>query len=314
MLSCSIPGPTLGGSMRRRDFITLPGSVAAVLPLMARAQQPATMKRIGVLMGAFAPTDPDGQAALSALLTTLQAPGWTPGNNAQIEVHWIGPEVEHGNAEAAKLVAWAPEVPFCSSSSATDLLSQSTHTIAIVFAQVTDPIGSGWVKSHACPEGNLTGFTSFEAEVGGKWLDILKEIAPRVSRVTVLFYPETPAYVALWHRVEAAAAPLAIKANAAGVHDAAEIEQAIAHGCRASRQRPGGSSDASHQRQSRSHCGLGGAPSFARRLSLALLRYQRRTGLIRFRQSRSLSACSVLCESHSQRRETGRRGLFCGQR
>jgi ABC-type uncharacterized transport system substrate-binding protein len=217
--------------MRRREFLTLVGGAAAATPLWplaARAQQPAAIKRIGVLMGAFAPTDPDGQAALLAFLSTLQGLGWTPGTNARIEVRWIGPEVEHGKAAAAELVAEAPDVLFCSSSSATDLLSQSTHTIPIIFAQVTDPIGSGWVKSYARPEGNLTGFTSFEAEVGGKWLDILKEIAPRVARVAVLFYPETPAYVALWHWVEAAAAPVAIEASAAGVHDAAEIEQAIA--------------------------------------------------------------------------------------
>jgi putative ABC transport system substrate-binding protein len=212
--------------MRRRDFITLLGSAAA-WPVAARAQQPGTARRIGVLMGAFAPSDPDGQAALAAFLAALQGLGWATGRNAQIEVRWIGTEVEHGKTEAAELVAWAPDVIFCSSSSATDLLSQSTHTIPIVFAQVTDPIGSGWVTNYARPGRNLTGFTSFEAEIGGKWLDILKELAPAVSRVAVLFYPETPAYVALWHWVEAAAAPLAIKVSAAGVHDAAEIEQAI---------------------------------------------------------------------------------------
>jgi putative ABC transport system substrate-binding protein len=213
--------------LKRRQFITLLGSAAVAWPLSARAQQGKQMRRVGVLMGAFAPSDPDGQAALAAFLTTLQGLGWAVGLNDQIEVRWIGTEVEQGKTEAAELVAGAPDVIFCSSSSATDLLSQSTHTIPIVFAQVTDPIGSGWVKNYARPGGNLTGFTSFEAEIGGKWLDILKELAPAVSRAAVLFYPETPAYVALWRWVEAAAAPLAIKVSAAGVHDAAEIEQAI---------------------------------------------------------------------------------------
>jgi putative tryptophan/tyrosine transport system substrate-binding protein len=212
--------------MRRREFITLLGSAAAAWPLAARAQQPGRRRRIGVLMGAFAASDPNGQAALAAFVTSLQGFGWAAGSSAQIEVRWISPEVQHGKTEAAELVAWAPDVLFCSSSLATDVLSRSTRTIPIVFTQVVDPIGSGRVKSYARLAGNLTGFPSFEAEVGGKWLDVLKEIAPRVSRVSVLFYPETFA-PALWHSIEAAAAPLAIKASPAAVHDRTEIEQAI---------------------------------------------------------------------------------------
>jgi putative ABC transport system substrate-binding protein len=213
--------------LRRREFFTLIGSAAAAWPLAARAQRSDTVRRIGVLMGAFAPTDPDGQAALAAFVNALQALGWTAGRNAQIEVRWTGNEVERGSTYAAELVAWSPDVLLCSSSTATDLLAHATSAIPIVFAQVTDPVGSGWVKSYARPTSNLTGFTSFEAEVGGKWLDILKEIAPRVSRAAVLLYPDTPAYVALWHWVEAAAAAIAVKVSAAGVHDAREIEQAI---------------------------------------------------------------------------------------
>jgi putative tryptophan/tyrosine transport system substrate-binding protein len=212
--------------LRRRDFIALLGG-AVSWPITACAQRPAEVRRIGVLMGAFAPTDPDGQAALAAFLNALQGLGWITGRNAQIEVRWTANEVERGNVYAAELVAWSPDVLVCSSSTATDLLARATSAIPIVFAQVTDPVGSGWVKSYARSAGNLTGFTSFEAEVGGKWLDILKEIAPRVSRAAVLLYPETPAYVALWHWVEAAAAPISIKVSAIGVHDAGEIEQAI---------------------------------------------------------------------------------------
>ena len=211
----------------RREFITFLGSAAAAWPLTARAQQAERMRRIGVLMGAFAQNDPDGQAALAAFLNALQGLGWTSDRNAQIEVRWIGDEVERGSTLATQLVAWNPDVLFCSSSTATDLLSHATSTIPIVFAQVTDPVGSGWVKNYARPGGNLTGFTAFEPEVGGKWLDVLKEIAPRVSRAAVLFYPETPAYVAVWHWVEAAATPFAIKVSAAGVRDANEIERAI---------------------------------------------------------------------------------------
>ena len=212
--------------MRRREFISLHGSAAA-WPLAADAQHSAAVRRIGVLMGAFSHNDPDGQAALAAFLNALQRRGWTAGRNAQMEVRWIDNEVERGSTLATQLVAWNPDVLFCSSSTATDLLSHATSTIPIVFAQVTDPIGSGWVKNYGQPGGNLTGFTAFEAEVGGKWLDILKEMAPRVSRAAVLFYPETHAYVTVWHWVEAAAAPFAIKVSPAGVRDATEIERAI---------------------------------------------------------------------------------------
>jgi putative tryptophan/tyrosine transport system substrate-binding protein len=212
--------------MRRREFI-FAFAGAAAWPLVARAQHSAAVRRIGVLMGAFSHDDPDGQAALAAFLNALQGLGWTAGGNAQIEVRWIDNEVGRGSALAGQLVAWNPDVLFCSSSTATDLLSQATSTIPIVFAQVTDPVGSGWVKNYAQPGGNLTGFTAFEAEVGGKWLDILKEIAPRVSRAAVLFYPETHAYVTVSHWVEAAAAPFAMKVSAAGVRDASEIERAI---------------------------------------------------------------------------------------
>ena len=116
---------------------------------------------------------------------------------------------------------------FCSSSAATDQLSSLTRTIPIVFAQVTDPVGSGWVKSYAQPGGNLTGFTIFEAEIGAKWLEILREIAPSVSRVAVLLYPETAAYGALLQGIETAAALDAVKVSATGIHDVGEIERAI---------------------------------------------------------------------------------------
>jgi putative ABC transport system substrate-binding protein len=180
------------------------------------AQQSGGVRRIGVLMGAYVPTDQEGQTALATFLNTLEGFGWAAGRNAQIEVRWMGEEVAQAKAQAAELVGLAP-----------DQLSRLTRTTPIVFAQVADPVGSGWVKSYARPRGNLTGFTSFEAEIGGKWLDILKESAPRVSRAAVLLSPETSAYVTLLHGIEATAARVAVKVSAAGVHDADEIKNAI---------------------------------------------------------------------------------------
>ena len=213
--------------IRRREFIVTFGGVAA-WPLAARAQQRERIRRIGVLMGAFVSTNPEGQIALAAFLNTLQGLGWTTGGNAQIEVRWMGDDLEHGKTYAAELVALEPDVIFVSSSAATDLVSHLTGTIPIVFAQVIDPVGNGWVKSLARPEGNITGFALFEPEIAGKWLEMIKEIAPHVSQVAVLQYSKNAAYAGYWRGIEAAARSLAVKVRAAGVGHASEIENAIA--------------------------------------------------------------------------------------
>jgi putative ABC transport system substrate-binding protein len=212
--------------MRRREFMTLLGGAAA-WPLAARAQPSDAVRRIGVLMGAFASTDPEGQTALAAFKDTLQTLGWTAGGNARIEVRWMDDKTELWNTYATELVDLAPDVLFCSSSPATALLSRLTRTIPIVFAQATDPVGSGWVKSLARPGGNVTGFSMFEPDIGGKWLDIIKEIAPHISQVAVLLYPEAAPYVAIYHAIEAGAPSHALEVSAAGVHNAGEIENVI---------------------------------------------------------------------------------------
>jgi putative ABC transport system substrate-binding protein len=214
--------------MHRREFITLLGGGAAVAwPLAARAQQADRVRLIGVLMGGYLPADPEGQTYLGAFLNTLQGLGWTAGRNVRFEVRWMGDDAGRLKAYAAELVALAPEVIFCSTTPVVAEMSRLTRTIPIVFAQVADPVNVGFVTSMARPGGNITGFSLYEAAIGGKWLEILKEIAPRVSRVAVILLPQIASYVAMLRAAEAAAASLAIKVSEAGVHDAREIEHAI---------------------------------------------------------------------------------------
>jgi putative tryptophan/tyrosine transport system substrate-binding protein len=212
--------------MRRREFIAGIGSAAA-LPLVARAQQTDRMRLIGVLMGGYVSADPEGQANLAAFLNTLQGLGWTAGRNVRIEVRWMGDDVERLKTYAAELVALAPEVIFCSTTPVVAEISRLTPTIPIVFAQVADPVVVGFVTSMARPGGNVTGFAIYEPAIGGKWLQVLKEIAPRVSRVAFMLLPEIANYVAILRAAEAAAPSLAITVSVAGVHDAREIEHAI---------------------------------------------------------------------------------------
>src|ERR1700730_172124 len=214
--------------MQRREFITLLGGGAAVAwPLAARAQQADRVRLIGVLMGGYLPADPEGQTYLGAFLNTLQGLGWTAGRNVRFEVRWMGDDAGRLKAYAAELVALAPEVIFCSTTPVVAEMSRLTRTIPIVFAQVADPVNVGFVTSMARPGGNITGFSLYEAAICGKWLQVLKEIAPRVSRGAVILLPQIASYVAMLRAAEAAAASLAIKVSEAGVHDAREIEHAI---------------------------------------------------------------------------------------
>jgi putative ABC transport system substrate-binding protein len=213
--------------MRRREFITLLASGAVAWPLAVRAQQGEQMRRIGVLMGGYLAADPEGQANLAAFLNTLQGLGWTQDRNVQIEVRWVGDDLEHAKAYAAELVGLTPEVIFCTSTPVVAVLARVTRAVPIVFAQVADPVSTGFVTNLARPGGNITGFSLYEPAIGGKWLEVLKEMAPRVTRAGFMFLPEVASYVAILHAVEAAAVPLAIKVSAAGVHDAREIERSI---------------------------------------------------------------------------------------
>ena len=171
--------------MRRRDIITLLGSAAAAWPFAARAQQRERMRRISVLMG-LAADDVESQARLAAFAQGLQQSGWIVGQNIRVDYRWGAGNADTMRKYAAELVALAPDVILAHSSAAVAPLLQATRTVPIVFALVADPVGGGYVNSLANPGGNVTGFANFEYSMGGKWLELLKEIAPYVTRTAVL--------------------------------------------------------------------------------------------------------------------------------
>jgi putative ABC transport system substrate-binding protein len=212
--------------MRRRKFLGVLGGVAAAWPLVASAQQPDRVRRIGVLMG-FAENDEVWQAYLTAFKQRLQDLGWTDGRNVRFDIRFTGESTERTRIAAAELVALAPDVIFVTTNPVVSALTQATRTIPIVFTWVSDSVGSGYVASLAHPGGNVTGFHNFEPAMGGKWLGVLKQIAPRVRRAAVVHVPEIAANVAFIRVAEAASTSLGMTVTAAGVRDAADIERVL---------------------------------------------------------------------------------------
>jgi putative tryptophan/tyrosine transport system substrate-binding protein len=211
--------------MRRREFIILLGGVAA-WPYAARAQQPGKVRRIGVLIP-FSENDPEVQARLAAFKQRLQDLGWTDGRNVRIDYRFTDENTERIRIGAGELVAVAPDVIVVYANPAVAVLRQATRVIPIVFAQVSDPVGSGFVPSLARPGGNITGFHNFEPAIGGKWLEVLKQIAPGVRRVAVVHNPDIAANVAFLRAAEAASTSLGVTVTAADVRAAADIESAL---------------------------------------------------------------------------------------
>ena len=218
--------------MRRRELITLLCG-AAVWPLAARAQQPERMRRIGVLMG-YAENDWEAQAWLAAFREALQKLGWTEGRNVRIDTRWSRADTEMMKRFAQELVARQPDLILSQVTPTTAALLQQTRTIPIVFAMVADPVGSGFVANMSRPGGQVTGFTTLEGSLGGKWLELLKEVAPRVARVAVLFNPTTAAAFAEFFLkpLKAASASFGVEVVAAPVHDTTELESVIARQAR----------------------------------------------------------------------------------
>ena len=210
--------------IRRREFITLLGGTAA-WPLAARAQQP---RRIGVLMSAYSQTDREGQARIGAFLDTFQRLGWFDGRNVQIQYRWDAGDADRIKASAAELVHSAPDVIVVVAGPALVELQRITSMIPIVFTQVFDAVGGGLVAGLARPGGNVTGFQNFEPAMGGKWLGVLKEAAPNLNRVAVLYGSDSAASVAAVHATEAVAPSLGFRVTAVDVHDGGEIEGAVA--------------------------------------------------------------------------------------
>jgi ABC-type uncharacterized transport system substrate-binding protein len=212
--------------VRRREFISLLGGAAA-WPLAARAQPGERMRRVGVLIPTAA-HDSQGQARVAALAQGLQQFGWTIGRNLQIETRWSAGSAADTRKYAAELVALAPEVIVANGSAAVEPLLQATRTVPIVFAIVPDPVGAGFVDSLARPGGNVTGFLSFEFGLAGKWLALLKEIAPAVTRAAVLRDPTLSAGIGQFGAIQSVAPSVGIEVSAVNVRDAGEIERAVA--------------------------------------------------------------------------------------
>ena len=215
--------------MKRRDFITLLGGAAA-WPVAVRAQQAERMRRIGALMG-YAESDSDARAWYAAFRQALQKLGLMEGRNIQIDTRWATPDdAESMRRFAKELVALQPNVILSSTTPPTTALLQQTRTIPIVFALVADPIGSGFVASFAHPGGNVTGFTfTTEPTMAGKWVELLKEIAPRVARIAMLFNPATATYAEFWlNPFKTAATSFAVEAIPSPVRDRSELQSVIA--------------------------------------------------------------------------------------
>jgi putative ABC transport system substrate-binding protein len=219
--------------MRRRNFIIGLASTTAAWPLAARAQQPDRVRRIGVLMG-FPESDSQARGYFAAFRDGLHKLGWTDGLNVRIDTRWATPaDADLMQRFAKELVALQPDLILSNTTPTTAALLQQTRSIAIVFATVADPVGSGFVASFPRPGGNVTGFAVSDTALGGKWLELLKEIAPRVARVAILFNPAAATYAEFWlNSFKAAAASFGVEAIIAPVDDMAELERVVATSAR----------------------------------------------------------------------------------
>jgi putative tryptophan/tyrosine transport system substrate-binding protein len=213
--------------MQRREFITLLGGTVTACSLAAHAQQAERVRRIGVLMP-FTANDPEAQARSVVFEQSLRQLGWTVGRDLQIEHRSPGGEAASIRRDAAELVALAPDVLLAVGSSTTGLLLQETHTIPVVFVNLADPVGAGFVQSLARPGGNATGFTTYEYSMSGKWVELLKQIAPHVTRVAVLRDPTLAAGIGQFSAIQSVAQSLGVELTPFGARDAGEIERGVA--------------------------------------------------------------------------------------
>jgi putative tryptophan/tyrosine transport system substrate-binding protein len=214
------------GQSTRRKFISLLGGTAAAWPIAARAQQSERMRRIGVLMN-VTPDHPEGKSRLAVFRQALQELGWADGRNVRVETRGAAGVADNYRKYAAELLGLAPDVVLALTTTAVMELQRASRTVPIVFTQVIDPVGSGLIASMARPGGNATGFTSFEYAISAKWLDLLKEIAPRVTRVAVLRTASAAAGIGQFSAVQTVA-PIGMELSAIGTGDAVEVERGIA--------------------------------------------------------------------------------------
>jgi putative tryptophan/tyrosine transport system substrate-binding protein len=212
--------------MNRREFITFLGS-AATWPLAARAQQHERMRRIGFILSALPADDPEGQARITAFVQGLQQLGWTDGRNLRIDFRWGLGDAERLRRYSVELVALGPDVLFAGGTPALAALQQATRTLPIIFANVQDPVGLGHVDSLARPGGNATGFMSVEFGLSGKWLELLKQVAPQVTRVAVVRNPAAPGGIGALSAIQAVAPSFGVELTPVGHRDIDEIERGV---------------------------------------------------------------------------------------
>src|SRR5262249_52222506 len=213
--------------MRRREFISLLGGAAAVWPLKARAQQGEQMRRIGVIVPA-SPDDASFQTWIGVFLQALAQLGWTIGRNMRLDIHWATPNATKIRQHAAELAALTPDVILTSGTSTTGPILQATRTVPIVFATVVDPVGAGLIDSLARPGGNATGFLLYDFNLGGKWLELLKQIAPTITRVAVLRDASTTSGTGQFAAIQAVAPSLKVDVVPVNMREAADLERTIA--------------------------------------------------------------------------------------
>jgi putative ABC transport system substrate-binding protein len=211
--------------VKRRDLIRLLGGAVAAWPLAARTQQPERLRHIGVLMNTAA--NEDQQAGVAAFVQTLQQLGWTEGRNLHLDIRWGGGDPDKIRKEAENLVALAPDVIVSTGNVGVPPLLRATHTIPIVFNNVADPVGAGFIDTMARPGGNATGFIQFEYTISGKWLELLKEVAPALSRVAVLRDPAIAAGVGQFAVIQSVIPSIGVELSAISLRDAGEIERAV---------------------------------------------------------------------------------------
>jgi len=214
--------------MRRRDFIKGIVGSATAWPLSTRAQQPGQMRRIAVLMNVAA-SDPEGQPAVAAFQQALQQLGWSDGRDVRFDIRWGENDVDRDRKFAAELVALSPDVILASGTLSVTALQRVTHTLPIVFVRVSDPVGAGIVDTLARPSGNVTGFMNFEYSLSGKWLEVLKQIVPRLTHAAVLRDAANPAGTAQFGAIRTTASSLGIDVSPIGIRDADEIERGVAN-------------------------------------------------------------------------------------
>jgi putative ABC transport system substrate-binding protein len=212
--------------VRRREFITLLGGAAAAWPLDARAQQPERVRRIGVMIS-LAESDPEAQANAAALREELQQLGWTEGRNIRTDYRWGVGDPERSRAAAKELLALSPDLIMPATTQMLAAVRQETSSVPVVFVNISDPVGTGFVESLARPGGNITGFTNFEYAMAQKWLQTLKEIAPNITRTAIITNPKNPNTALYLHAIEPAATSFAMQLAVTPVNDATEIERTL---------------------------------------------------------------------------------------